>query len=380
MSRLNRLPVALAAAVLLAGAATQAFALTPKVASGSTSGLNWTAQSLLTGAAPGGTGTGFDDLLGSFLYHPSFPGYSGVVGMLMDYGPGGAFICSGTLLPDRMSVLTAAHCVSDGAGTANPLTTTILFQPPGGMAPDQRIYTFPNPATQVTVSQYFVNPNYTGEVIDQNDIAVLRLSEMAPEWASSYGIYTGGDLTGKDFNVAGYGRIGTGDAGSVGFTGRLRQGDNMYDYAWGNAAFDGFFTDGFFGSADVEFSFVSDFDNGLAANDQAGLIAQAFGSNAFNDLGVGAREVGVAGGDSGGPNFIDGMIAAVNSYGLTFGTDFGDLGGGLNNGFGEFSGYVPTYIHADWIAAQMVPEPGTYGLMALGLLAVGGIARRRRAV
>ena len=58
MSRLNRLPVALAAAVLLAGAATQAFALTPKVASGSTSGLNWTAQSLLTGAAPGGTGTG----------------------------------------------------------------------------------------------------------------------------------------------------------------------------------------------------------------------------------------------------------------------------------------------------------------------------------
>ena len=260
------------------------------------------------------------------------------------------------------------------------LGTTILFQPPGGMAPDQRIYTFPNPATQVTVSQYFVNPNYTGEVIDQNDIAVLRLSEMAPEWASSYGIYTGGDLTGKDFNVAGYGRIGTGDAGSVGFTGRLRQGDNMYDYAWGNAALDGFFTDGFFGSADVEFSFVSDFDNGLAANDQAGLIAQAFGSNAFNDLGVGAREVGVAGGDSGGPNFIDGMIAAVNSYGLTFGTDFGDLGGGLNNGFGEFSGYVPTYIHADWIAAQMVPEPGTYGLMALGLLAVGGIARRRRAV
>ena len=125
---------------------------------------------------------------------------------------------------------------------------------------------------------------------------------------------------------------------------------------------------------------MSDFDNGLAANDQAGLIAQAFGSNAFNDLGVGAREVGVAGGDSGGPNFIDGMIAAVNSYGLTFGTDFGDLGGGLNNGFGEFSGYVPTYIHADWIAAQMVPEPGTYGLMALGLLAVGGIARRRRAV
>ena len=55
------------------------------------------------------------------------PQYSGVVPLIMDYGAGGAFICSGTLLPDRRSILTAAHCVSDGAGSAGPLSTTAYF-------------------------------------------------------------------------------------------------------------------------------------------------------------------------------------------------------------------------------------------------------------
>lgn len=351
-------------------------AMAPKTASGSAHGLTWTARSLLTGAATGGTGTAAD-LSGNASYHPSFPAYGGVVGMLMDYGEAGTFVCSGTLLPDGWSILTAGHCVSSGFGTANPLSTTIFFQPDEGLDPVTRIYTLPNASTQVAVSEYRVNPGYTGEVIDQNDIAVLRLAEEAPDWATRHDVYEGGDLTGEGFNVAGYGLLGTG-AGTEPYLGRLRQGDNLYDYAWGNALFGTFFTDGFFGTADVEFSFVSDFDNGLAANDAAGLIAQAFSSSAFDDLGLGDREVGVAGGDSGGPNFIAGMVAAVNSYGLSFGTDFGDIDGDLDSSFGEFSGYVPTYIHAEWINAQLVPEPGTYLLMGLGLLTVGGIARRRR--
>ncbi len=351
------------------------------VASGSYGGLQWTAQSLLTGAATGGTGT--NTVAGNPIYLPSFPADSGVVGLLMQTTLGG-FVCSGTLLPDRQSILTAAHCVSDGAGTANPLSTTVFFQPPAGLSPTASIYNNPA-ATAIQVTDYFVNAGYTGEVIDQNDIAVLRLAAPAPDWAISHGIYTEGNLTGADFTVAGYGNRGTLNGTPGGTTGRLRTGDNMYDYAWGNAAFGGFFTDvvdgeNFFGTAEIAFSYVSDFDNGLAANDQAGLIAAAVGAgNAFNDLGRGDREVGVAGGDSGGPNFINGLISGVNSYGVSFGTVFGDCVAGLQSSCGEFSGYVPTYIHADFINAALVPEPGTYLLMALGLAGVAGVARRRKA-
>jgi hypothetical protein len=352
------------------------------VASGSYGGLQWTAQSLLTGGAPGGTGTNV--AAGNSIYLPSFPADTGVVGLLMNTTQGG-FVCSGTLLPDRQSILTAAHCVSDGAGTANPISTTVFFQPPAGLPATTSIYNNPS-ATAIQVTQYFVNAGYTGEVIDQNDIAVLRLASPAPDWAIAHGIYTG-DLTGADFTVAGYGNRGFGTGtGGGGSTGRLRTGDNTYDYAWGNAAFGGFFTDevggeNFFGFADVEFSYVSDFDSGLAANDAAGLIAGAVGApGVFDDLGRGDREVGVAGGDSGGPNFINGLISGVNSYGLSFGASFGDGTAGLNSSFGEFSGYVPTYIHADFINAALVPEPGTYLLMALGLAGVAGVARRRKAV
>lgn len=352
------------------------------IVSGGNDTLSWSARSLLTGAADGGTGSSPSDLLGNAIYHPTYPAYSGVVGMLMDYGNGNRFVCSGTLMNDRMSILTAAHCVSDGAGTANPLSTTIFFQPEGGLSPDSRIYNNPPGVVQIAVTDYLVHENYTGEVIDQNDIAVLRLATKAPAWATSHGIYTQNDLTGQAFNVAGYGLLGTGN-GVAGPVGYLREGDNKYDYAWGNDLFGNFFTNNFFGSADVTYSYVSDFDNGLAQNDAAGRIAQALGlGGLFNDIGLGAREVGVAGGDSGGPNFINGLISGINSYGLSFGPNFGDIDRGLNSSFGEFSGYVPTYIHTAFInsAMVMVSEPSMLVLMSLGLFSIGFSTRRRKSL
>lgn len=373
----------LAAGMMLAVLPSMASA--QRVQSGTRNGISYTATSRIIGQTPTASGTvGVGG--GDAIYFPSAARQAGTAALIMEYSNGDRFICSGTLASDRRSIITAAHCVSGGAGTANPVRTTAYFF---NGDPDQRVPFNPN-ATAIDVSDYFVNPNYTGEVIDQNDIAVLRLANNAPAFAQAFDLYTPGDLTGTDFTVAGYGGRSTvgGALGNNAQTGWLREGDNTYDYAWGNAAFDGFFTErdasgeNFFGRAEIEFSYVSDFDNGRAGNDTAGLIAEAVGAGSiFNDTGRGDREANIAGGDSGGPGFVNGQLASVNSYGLSFGVDFGDINDDLDSSWGEFSGYVPTYIHADFINGSLfagVPEPTTWALMILGFGAVGGAMRRRQ--
>lgn len=347
---------------------------------GSNGDFSWTASSKIVGMTPTsdvalpGSGGGGDP-----IFFPS-ANKSGVVALIMDYGAGGLFICSGSLLSDRVSVLTAGHCVSDGFGTAGPnaITAYVFNGDPNARTPFNTL--------AYNVGKVIVNPGYTGEVIDQNDIAVLRLTNGI-FGVDAYDLYDGG-LFGEQFNVAGYGgrsSIG-GSFGANARTGFLREGDNNYDYTLGDAAFGGFFTDEdmtgrhFFGFAEIGQSWLSDFDNGLAANDMSCRVAAAVGAPAgFGcGTGVGAREVGVAGGDSGGPQFIDGKISSVTSYGLSFGTGFGDCRAGLNSSCGEYSGYVPVNIHRDFIAdAMAVPEPSTWAMMILGFGAVGFTLRKR---
>ncbi len=362
-----------------------------KSQSGSKNGLSWQARSTVIGQTPTSDVLAPSNTIGGgdSIYFPTAQ-KNGTVALIMETAAG-AFICSGSVLGDGMSIATAAHCVSDGFGTANPSRTRAFFF---NGDPNER--TVNNPSAVIEISKYFVNEGYTGEVIDQNDIAILRLSTGAPTLAARYDLYTQ-ELTGTQFNVAGYGTRSTvgGAAGNTppagARTGYLREGDNVYDYAWGNPLFEGFFTEviggeNFFGTAEIEFSYVSDFDNGLAAQDQSRRIANALGLGAigdanFADTGLGEREVGIAGGDSGGPGFVDGKLASINSYGLTFGENFGDFGGGLNAGWGEFSGYVPIFIHADFIASAMaVPEPGTWAMLIAGFGLTGASMRRRRRV
>ena len=357
----------------------------PMAAHATVNGLTWQAQSTIIGqtstatqAPPTPPGTRGDP-----IYYAN-PLYSGVVQLLMNEGAAGSFLCTGTLLPDRQSILTAGHCVSHGAGTANPISTTAYFNTLAN--PDSVVYQDPT-STAITVSKYFVNPGYTGNVIDDNDIAVLRLSQLAPAYAASYDIYDGGDLTGQDYNVAGYG-VRSDQGGSIGAdlgAGRLRQGDNRYDFRLGDSDFGGYFSSADFGpTGEDTYTFLSDFDNGLAQNDASCQLAvNGFGlapSSKYCDLGLGALEVSTAPGDSGGPQFIDGKIASVTSFGLTFGANFGDVDNNLNDTFGEFNGFVPTFIHTAFIRsaeAASVPEPGTWMQMIVGFGVLGGSVRLR---
>lgn len=361
--------------------------------SGSKNGLSWTAASKIIGQTPTSDVLAPSNTIGGgdTIYKPS-SNKSGVVALIMQTNDG-AFICSGTLLSGGRHIATAAHCVAGTDGLRNANSTTVHFF---NGDPDTRTVAAGVSHTQL-VSDYFIHPDYTGEVIDQNDIAILRLHGAAPMEFERYDLHTPTSLTGAFVNIAGYGTRSTvggaqGNTAPAGArTGYLREGDNIFDYTWGDALFEGFFTDvvageNFFGTADIQYSYVSDFDNGLAAQSQSRRIANALGLGPigevnFNDNGVGAREIGVAGGDSGGPGFVNGDLASINSYGLTFGAGFGDFGGGLNSGWGEFSGYVPVYIHTDFIAqSTTVPEPASWAMLIAGFGMIGATLRRRRAV
>ena len=381
----NKFTRALLAATTLvatAAGAAPAFAAGNNVQSGSFGNLSWQARSMLVGTIPTNGGRGETILTGSM------PAFSGTVGLLMD-----GFVCSGTLLSDRRTIMTAGHCVSAGAGVdVTPDNgVTVFFREPGS-GPDVQLYYGGPGYTTIQSERVFVQEDYSGAVIDQNDIALVRLSELAPSYAESYELYTG-ELTGRDMTVTGYGSTST-VGGNVGVDtanpnrlGWFRQGTNTYDFALGDEAFGTTWAE-ILGEPfeQIQYSYLSDFDNGLAAQDASCRISAAsdFGGvpgTRFCDLGTGAREVGVAGGDSGGGSFINGMVASVNSYGLSFGPTFGDIRPGLQSSYGEFTGYVPVWLHEQWINARLVgavPEPTTWAMMIGGFGLVGGALRRRR--
>jgi hypothetical protein len=375
MNRLHlpvtRLATAFAATLLCAGA--PAWALPGAV----WEGAGWTAVHEIVGQ----TSTATIAAGGNPLYIPPMPAYSGAVGLLMNYGPAGSFVCSGSLIGPQ-TVLTAAHCVSDGTA-ARPISTTVFFY--GGTA-DPSVYAGGPGITQIPVSSIFVNPAYSGEVVDQNDIAVLNLSAVAPDYAPIYGLSGLTDLTSVNHIIAGYGvRSDTG--GSVGSnlgTGRLRYAGNRFDFRFGDADFEGYF-DGAFGLQAVDHVWISDFDNGTAFRDGSCNVAifenpnataifskPVFTSDKYCNTGIGSFEGIGGGGDSGSGYFVDGQVAAVHSFALWYRDDES------TNRFGQLKGAVPVYQHLDFINASMVPEPASWALMLGGLGLVSGWARSRR--
>ena len=294
---------------------------------------------------------GSDDFFGTL-------NLSGVVEVSSVHGA-----CTGALLGDGVSVLTAAHCVADAFGSPDYSGLQARFTGPANNGPGTGGYTFISAAA-------FVNPGWTGDVTLGGDLAVLRLSQQAPSYAARYSLYTG-MMTTSPIVMVGFGYGGTGLTGAdpinYPINGALRAGTNAY------------VTDG------------SDPRIGLSSQSLIGQFYQA-GNDSTNALGVSspysaADEVDLSPGDSGGPSFYDGQIIGVHDFVACFPDPNNSsicavppsITTTEGSYFGQLFGDTSVAANADWITAQEdVPEPATAGLVMIGI-AAGFAARLRRA-
>lgn len=310
----------------------------------------------------------------------SYGSYTGVGSLFVSYAStansGIGSLCTGSLVSSNV-VVTAAHCLSASAN--DPITSIKYYLPsygnvlnPNGANPD--------PGTDsYSVINYLVNPNYDGNVLHGNDIAVFTLAQAATGH-DVYGLYTGDPIHANNAAYTAFTRVGTGTIGDQ--TGTYtsgqdyyqRTGTNLYEY-YGDQVFGGV-------SHNILFS---DFDDGNAAHDAFGVLG-------------GNHQTGIAGesdsspGDSGGPTFINGLIAGITSFGTE---PAGGCGAGktdpyaaangscINSSVGEMAGDTYVGAYSSFIQSYIdaaVPEPSTWAMMIAGFGMVGATMRRRRKI
>ncbi|MBI3156765.1 MAG: trypsin-like serine protease [Burkholderiales bacterium] len=281
----------------------------------------------------------------------------------------GFYVCSGALLAGGRHVLTAGHCADNF----------------NVMQIDFGVYDNVATATRGAAAAH-VNPGWDGTLSVGADIAVIQL-DAPVVGIQGFNVSTSNDV-GSPMLIMGHGTTTTGDG---------QNGPPGWD-EWGWAHFG--WNEADVGAVDFNNAvdpgndytyfgdeYVFDFDNGRWLNNTLQRIANKAGASFSSSRGLGADEALIAGGDSGGPDFVwsgsEWLLAGVHSWGWQYcrGRIFPscDVNAGVASSYGDLSGSTAVYSHAAWIDSVVaIPEPGSYGMMAMGLLAVAGFVRRRR--
>ncbi len=257
--------------------------------------------------------------------HRAYPG-EGLDGVVRIAA--GGYYGTGALLYDGRAILTAAHVV-DGASASD---IEVHFETSGGSG---------------TIAASAVSLLHTYDSVEiNNDIALVWLSAPAPIGAERYDLYRASDEAGQPMLLAGYGQVGSGDFGTL----------DAYDeppirlLAWNR--FDADMQElktklgsGMAWTPLAGTQLAADFDNGLFAQDALGRLVGA------HDLGQGLYEGMIAPGDSGGPAFIDGLVAGVASYitSLEYGSIAPDVDDQPNSSFGEIGAWQRVSHYQAWI-------------------------------